>query len=149
MDSGSRNGAGWRGYLALSLIWLSVLGGTLFVTRRPVAEPIEIIPPPTAEPTALPTATATPSPLYVDVAGAVAAPGVYLLPPGSIVAEAITAAGGPADDADLDRINKAVALFDGAQVYVPRAVKPPCRLSNRCPRPPRLPVASPQASPAS
>ena len=118
---GSRNGAAWRGYLALSLIWLSVLGGTLFVTRRPAAEPIQIIPPPTAEPTALPTSTATPSPLHVDVAGAVASPGVYLLPPGSIVAEAIAAAGGPARDADLDRINKAVALYDGAQVYVPRA----------------------------
>jgi competence protein ComEA len=55
----------------------------------------------------------------VDVAGAVKAPGVYRLPPGSIVADAIALAGGPSADADLDRINKAVDLQDGSQVYVP------------------------------
>jgi competence protein ComEA len=122
---GSHNGAAWRGYLALSLIWLSVLGGTLFITRRPPDTAIEIIPPPTAEPTALPAPTATPGPLHVDVAGAVTAPGVYDLSPGSIVSDAIAAAGGPAHDADLDRINKAVALYDGAQVFVPRVDQTP------------------------
>jgi competence protein ComEA len=55
----------------------------------------------------------------------VLAPGVYRLPPGSIVLDAIEAAGGPATDADLDRINKAVALFDGAQVYVPHLGQTP------------------------
>jgi len=55
----------------------------------------------------------------VDVAGAVHAAGVYALPPGSIVADAITAAGGPAEDAALDRVNKAIPLQDGMQVYIP------------------------------
>lgn len=122
---GPSSGPVWRGYLALSLIWLAVLGGTIFVVRRPSGEPIEILPPPTPAPTVTPAPTTTPGPLHVDVAGAVAAPGVYLLPPGSIVADAIAAAGGPALDADLDRINKAIALFDGAQVYVPRADQEP------------------------
>jgi competence protein ComEA len=58
------------------------------------------------------------------VAGAVRTPGVYTLPPGSLIADAITAAGGPADDADLDRLNKAIALQDGMQVYVPRLAQP-------------------------
>lgn len=130
----------WRGYLALSLIWLAVLSGTVFITRRPSGEPIEIAPAPTAAPTATLAPTATPGPLHVDVAGAVVAPGVYRLAPGSIVADAIAIAGGPAPDADLDRINKAVALFDGSQVYVPRIDQTP---------PPVVEPVQPAAPPAS
>ncbi len=114
---------GLRGYIGLSLIWLAVLGGVLFITRRPSGEPIEIIPPPTPAATA-PVTAPTPGPLRVDVAGAVHAPGVYTLPHGSLVTDAIAAAGGPAADADLDRINKASVLYDGAQVYVPRIAQP-------------------------
>jgi competence protein ComEA len=105
---------------------MAFLAGALLFTRRPAAEPIQIIPPPTAtatatfEPTSTPTPTATPRPLRVDVIGAVREPGVQTLPPGSIVDDAIRAAGGPSADADLERVNKAVELQDGAQVYVPR-----------------------------
>lgn len=112
-----------RGYIGLSLIWLAILAGVLFITRRPSGEPIEIIPPPTLPP-AVQGATPTSGPLRVDVAGAVNAPGVYTVPHGSLVADAIAAAGGPTADADLDRINKATALYDGAQVYVPRLAQP-------------------------
>jgi competence protein ComEA len=49
---------------------------------------------------------------------------VYTLPPASILADAIAAAGGPAADADLDRVNKAVSLGDGMQVYVPHKADP-------------------------
>ncbi len=112
---------GLRGYIGLSLIWAIILGVALFLARQPSGEPIEILPPPTAAPVA---ASPTPGPLRVDVAGAVNAPGVYALPAGSLVADAIAAAGGPAADADLDRINKAVMLQDGAQVYVPRLGQP-------------------------
>ncbi len=112
-----------RGYIGLSLIWLAILAGVLFITRRPAGEPIEIIPPPTLPPATAP-ATPTSGPLRVDVAGAVNAPGVYTVPHGSLVADAIAAAGGPTADADLDRINKATALYDGAQVYVPRIAQP-------------------------
>lgn len=118
--SAAPNGPAWRGYLALSLIWLSVLGGALFLTRRPLGDAIEILPAPTLAPTVTSVPSPTPGPLHVDVAGAVVAPGVYRLAPGSIVADAITAAGGPATDADLDRLNKAIELLDGAQIYVPR-----------------------------
>jgi competence protein ComEA len=109
----------WRGYAILSLAWLVVIGGILLLVRRPSGNPIEILPPPTLPPTATQVPSPTPGPLHVDVAGAVQTPGVYKLPPDSIVADAIAAAGGPAGDADLDRINKAVSLQDGTQVYVP------------------------------
>lgn len=112
-----------RGYIGLSLLWLAILGGALLVTRRPTTEPIEIIPPPPSAITA-PVASPTPGPLRVDVAGAVKTPGVYTLPRGSLVSDAITVAGGAASDADLDRINKALALQDGAQVFVPRIAQP-------------------------
>jgi competence protein ComEA len=58
--------------------------------------------------------------LRVYVTGAVRRPDVYLFPAGSIVKEAIAAAGGATEDADLDRINLAVQLQDQQQVYVPR-----------------------------
>jgi competence protein ComEA len=45
---------------------------------------------------------------------------VYTLPADSIVKDAMIAAGGPADDADLDRINLASSVTDGQQIYVPR-----------------------------
>jgi competence protein ComEA len=109
----------WRGYIGLSLVWLAVLGVVLFVSRQPASQPIEILPPPTLQPTLPPPPSPTPGPLRVDVAGAVRSPGVYTLPAASIVADAIAAAGGPSDDADLDRVNKAVPLTDGKQVYVP------------------------------
>ena len=109
----------WRGYVGLSLVWLAILGGVLFLTRRPAAQPIEILPPPTPLATPTPEPTATPGPVRVDVTGAVRAPGVYTLPAGSIIADAIAAAGGAAQDADLDRVNKAVPLQDGMQVRVP------------------------------
>jgi|WetSurMetagenome_2_1015567.scaffolds.fasta_scaffold133302_1 competence protein ComEA len=113
----------WRGYIGLSLVWLVVLGIALFVYRRPASQPIEILPPPTLQPTLTPLPSPTPGPLRVDVAGAVHTPGVYTLPAASIIADAIAAAGGPSDDADLDRVNKAVPLSDGMQVYVPHVAE--------------------------
>jgi competence protein ComEA len=131
MSGPARTPAGtgaWRGYVALSLAWSILLAVVIFLNRRPATEPIVIVPPPTAVNTDAPAAstTATPSapsptpgPLVIDVAGAVRAPGVYRLPPGGIVADAIAAAGGAAADADLDRLNKAIALENRMQVYVP------------------------------
>jgi competence protein ComEA len=57
--------------------------------------------------------------LIVHVAGAVKDPGVVTLQQGSRVHEAISAAGGPQQKAQLDAINLAAALEDGQQLYVP------------------------------
>lgn len=53
------------------------------------------------------------------VAGCVKAPAVYSLPAGSRVADAVTAAGGAKDDADLQALNLAAKIEDGSRIYVP------------------------------
>jgi competence protein ComEA len=68
------------------------------------------------------TADATaPPPLVVvvHVLGAVRAPGLYVLPEGSRIVDAIAVAGGFADDADRGGVNLARILADAEQVRVP------------------------------
>ncbi len=55
----------------------------------------------------------------VHVCGAVAAPGVYGLPAGARVTDAIAAAGGLTSQARPESINMAARLVDSTQVYVP------------------------------
>ncbi|WP_367726725.1 ComEA family DNA-binding protein [Microbacterium sp. LMI1-1-1.1] len=57
--------------------------------------------------------------LYVHVTGAVGAAGLYRLPAGSRVMDAVAAAGGFADDADRAGVNLARAVSDGEQIVVP------------------------------
>jgi competence protein ComEA len=62
--------------------------------------------------------------LVVHVAGAVARPGLYHLPSGSRVADALALAGGKLPWADLDRLNLAARLVDGQKVFVTRRGEP-------------------------
>ena len=89
------------------LIALVVTGALLVITRQPAGQPVQLQPPP------------SPLPVRVHVTGAVNAPGVYSLPPGSIVQDALAAAGGPTSQADVQRLNLAQRLQDGEQVFVP------------------------------
>jgi competence protein ComEA len=57
--------------------------------------------------------------LVVDVTGEVRRPGVYRLPAGSRVNDAVTRAGGPLGKAELEAVNLAARLADGQQVVVP------------------------------
>lgn len=57
--------------------------------------------------------------VVVHVAGAVARPGLYRLPDGSRVDDAIGLAGGAAPKAALDLVNLAAPVVDGQQVVVP------------------------------
>jgi competence protein ComEA len=57
-------------------------------------------------------------PVVVDVRGAVETAGVYELPPGARVQDAITAAGGLAEVADLSTINLARRVRDGEVVTI-------------------------------
>ena len=57
--------------------------------------------------------------VVVHVAGAVAEPGVYRMPAGSRVTDAVQRAGGATGGAAPDGINLAAPLSDGQQVVVP------------------------------
>ncbi|NLE76596.1 MAG: hypothetical protein GX605_07575, partial [Chloroflexi bacterium] len=107
---------------AVAAALLLTTGGAVVHLNRPAPAPLIITP---APPTATPAATATLAPLRVYVSGAVQRPDVYVLPPGSIVQEAVAAAGGATDQADCDRINLARRLQDGEHVYIPRLGEEP------------------------
>ena len=89
------------------LFGLAASAVILLVASPPGGAPVEILP------------TPTPSPLTVSVSGAVARPGLYTLPRGSRVADALTAAGGTLAEAELTSLNPAQLLIDGQQVLVP------------------------------
>lgn len=55
----------------------------------------------------------------VHICGAVEQPGVYELPQGSRIYQAIECAGGLSDEADPDYLNQADFVSDGEKVYVP------------------------------
>jgi competence protein ComEA len=86
---------------------LAVTGILLVAARRPPGQPVTLAEAP------------TPAPVRVYVLGAVATPGVYALPRGSIVEEALRAAGGALPNADLRGLNLAQAVQDGDRVNVP------------------------------
>ena len=57
--------------------------------------------------------------IVVHVAGEVNVPGVYSLAAGSRMVDALDAAGGPTNRADLEVINLATPITDATQIYVP------------------------------
>ncbi|WP_255436443.1 helix-hairpin-helix domain-containing protein [Tessaracoccus sp. MC1756] len=70
---------------------------------------------------AAPVEPSSPAPvkmLRIHVAGAVAEPGVVELPEGTIVEDAILAAGGLAADADPAELNLAAQVADGMQIVI-------------------------------
>ncbi len=87
------------------LAWIAV-----WLALPPRGKTITLQPPPP---------TSTPAPLWVDVEGAVTRPGVYALPQGSRVRDAIQAAGGTTREALPEALNLAARLQDGMRVYVP------------------------------
>jgi competence protein ComEA len=92
-------------------------GGAAPGTLEPPPDPALYCAPQPDEGTPRPTPTLRP--LQVYVSGAVNDPEVVTLPPGSLVRDAVAAAGGADDEADLDAINLAAPLTDNAHVIVP------------------------------
>lgn len=72
-----------------------------------------------------PSLSVTAEDIVVHVAGEVARAGVYRLPGGARVADALAAAGGPLPSAALHALNLARPLEDGEQVHVPAATPDP------------------------
>ena len=70
-----------------------------------------------------PPSPSTASELVVDVVGKVAKPGVFRLPPGSRIVDAIAAAGGVLPHTDLTALDLARKLSDGQEIFV--GVPPP------------------------
>ncbi len=102
---------------AVSLLFIA-LSLTILVKSAHVAEPIRF----TSDESEASVA-GTISQVTVDVEGAVVAPGVYHLPPGSRVEDAIVEAGGLSDEADLSLVatslNRAAKVVDGGKIYIP------------------------------
>ena len=112
---------GWKGvlvFIAPVAIALAVLGGA-YAYRSSVAAAQQ----PPAEQPANAGLDVPPAPgLLVDVVGAVERPGLYRMPRGDRVYDAIAAAGGLSPDADMSRLpNLAGRLKDGEQIKVPFA----------------------------
>jgi competence protein ComEA len=99
------------------VVILIIAGGAMLIAARPA--PVQItINPPVPTPTDLPTAT--PAPVLVYITGAVAKPEQTItLPAGSRVQDALDAAGGALENADLTLVNLAAMLRDGDQIHVP------------------------------
>lgn len=108
--------------LAAGLVVLALAGaGWLLAGRLAGAGPAPELPVTEAvagEDEAAPSPEPAP-PLLVHVAGAVRDPGVYELPAGARVIDALTAAGGPTEGAAVDAVNLAAAVSDGARLYIP------------------------------
>lgn len=73
-----------------------------------------------AAPNDTPPAAKTPEALVIYVSGEVSAPGIYTLPVGSRVADAVAASGGFTGQANREGINLAARLSDEQHISVPR-----------------------------
>lgn len=128
----------YRGYLVLTTVIALIVGGAIGHFTPGEANPLsgaQLTPPPywgqvcvpreamedesASEGIVLPP-TATPQPLRIYVSGAVVAPEVVTMPPGSLLADAIEAVGGPTDAADLGALNLAAPLSDHQHIIVPK-----------------------------
>jgi len=93
------------------LIGIGSVGIGQLLLHPTVSEGIKILP------------TETPSPVVVYIAGEVRKPGIYALPDGSRLIDAIRAAGGFKDSADPSVLELAKIIKDGDNFNVPLAEK--------------------------
>lgn len=113
--------------LGLGAVVLLVLGALAITIGigvwRGATTPTERV----AAATPTPGATVAAGRVYVHVDGQVRAPGLYVLPAGSRVVDAIASAGGFGDEADRASVNLARVVADGEQLVVPEkgAAPPP------------------------
>lgn len=133
----TRNLRAWLGrhWSVLALVTLTAVATGLvaaYVRRPAPPAPPVVVYQPSPRPTPSPPSMAQ---IVVHVSGAVESPGVYQVPIGSRIDDAIKSAGGALPDADLNRLNLAARVADGQQIAVPR------RLAQASP----APVAGPGA----
>lgn len=120
---------------SLALVALLVLisvGAGVFVWRRSMRGEVIVSEPGATQPAAAAEA-AEEKEVVVHVCGAVKAPGVYRLPAGARVYEAIAEAGGALPEADQEALNLAAFLRDGEQIRLPckgEAPRPPAAVTS-------------------
>jgi competence protein ComEA len=103
----------------IAVVGVAVAGWWLVRPPSPPTEsalPMASAPASAVAPSAPPTTAGI---ITVHVAGAVRRPGVYRLPSGSRVVDAIEQAGGTRARADTDAVNLAAPVADGVRVHVP------------------------------
>jgi competence protein ComEA len=100
-----------RGLAVLFALSIGI-AGFYFLNSRPQSQPpiVSEMPPCISQ--------TEPAKLIINVAGKVANPGVYQLPSGSRVIDAIEAAGNQLKGVDISDINLARILIDGEQILV-------------------------------
>ena len=103
--------------LTAAAILAAVAGAIAFMIGRSPSSGIEV--------SFQPAASRSPAALQVYVTGAVKDPGVYTLEDGDRLGKLVEAAGGTADDADLDAINLAGLLRDEDHWHIPRVSEAP------------------------
>lgn len=109
-------------WVLVAVIGAAILGALVLWMR---GAPAVVAPPARASAGSAPAAgaleaTAPPAGVVlVHVAGAVRRPGLYELPAGARVADAIDSAGGPRRNADLDPINLAQVVADAMKIEIP------------------------------
>lgn len=111
---------GHRALLSAGIIGAVLASVGLLVARRP-EPPRLLVQQPVTRPAASPQVTSL---VVVHLSGEVIAPGLYRLPAGARINDALKAAGGPTEDGDIHRLNLAARLADGQQIVVPRRIDP-------------------------
>ena len=114
---------GRAGVIALAVVGVIAVLVTVFtlVRDKPVPVVSAKLPPVQMVSSASPTPSTAPKsdePVVVSVIGLVHKPGLVTLSPGARIADALTAAGGALDGADLIGLNMARRVADGEQIIV-------------------------------
>jgi competence protein ComEA len=121
---GGRGLLGWvgqyRAVLSAGIVGAVIISLTVLAVRR--SEPPRVV-------VQVPATRAVPSPvvpaqLVVHLSGEVIMPGVYHLPVGARIDDALQAAGGATVDGDIQHLNLAARLADGQQIVVPKRINP-------------------------
>jgi competence protein ComEA len=121
---------GRAGAIALAAVGVIAVLVTVFTVVRDKPPPVVSakLPPVQMVSSANPTPSTAPAkpsePVVVSVVGLVHKPGLVTLQPGARIADALTAAGGALNGADLIGLNMAQRLADGEQIVVGMAPPP-------------------------
>ncbi|WP_018599260.1 ComEA family DNA-binding protein [Mycobacterium sp. 155] len=122
----ARADPGRAGVVALAVVGVLAVLVTVFTLIRDKPPPVTAanLPPVQMVSSASATPSATAGPVVVSVVGLVHKPGLATLDAGARIADALAAAGGPLDGADLIGLNMARRVTDGEQIVVGIAAPP-------------------------